>query len=72
MLALMLVQRLTVTRHGRRWRFHGTGSLQPLVEGLVCSSILLPPTCGSERFEHGIGPLPHGALTITIAGDVAA
>jgi len=44
----MLPERLTITRHGRGWRFHGTGSLQPLVEGL-----LMPPAvCGSERFEQ--------------------
>ena len=32
----------------------------------------LPLKEARERFEHGIRPLPHGALTITISGEVAA
>ena len=35
-------------------------------------AVLLSLKEARERFEHGIRPLPHGALTITIAGEVAS
>jgi hypothetical protein len=30
------------------------------------------PRRETERFDHGVRPLPQGALTVTIAGEVAA